>query len=123
MVRLRRECKLVWLAGWKDTLQPCRAIDVLAGLIAVAAVDASAGPDSHHVALLRAAFESERNLRPALLADRRLEQILRHIMRQPPALDLSRGGCHDQRENQGQCEHSHGRYSCKWGPQLQQGPC
>src|SRR5205823_241168 len=63
------------------------AVDVLARLVA-AAVDAAAGPDAHHVALADSPLDVQRDLRPGLLADDGLEEVLRNIVSQHPALHL-----------------------------------
>src|SRR5439155_1076940 len=82
---LRQRQRLAGPAG-RDAVG---AADVLARGVA-AAVDAAAGPDAHHVALADAALDLQRDLRPALLADGGLQQVLRDVVCQDAALDVGR---------------------------------
>src|SRR5262249_23116047 len=74
----------------RDRLDPSRAVDVLAGPVAVAAIDATAAPDPHYVPLADAALDLERDLGPPLGADRGFQEVLRQVVRQHPTLDLRR---------------------------------
>src|SRR4051812_28843166 len=81
--------------------------EVLARLIAIAAVDRAAGPDADDVAGTDATFNVERDLRPSLGTNRRLQEILRHIMCQYAAFNLGRTGdqCEAQEYAQTECPH------------------
>src|SRR5262249_19058833 len=85
------------------------AVDVLAGAIA-AAVDAAAGPDTHHVALANASLDRQTQLGPPLLAHNGLQQVLRDIVGEHPALHLGCvcGQIGHQRSEQGERSNPHG---------------
>jgi hypothetical protein len=63
---------------------------VIAWLVAVAAVDAAAGPDADGVVLAQAAFDVQREFRPGFGADGRFEDILGDVMSENAAFDFVR---------------------------------
>ena len=76
------------------------AVDVLARLVAVAAVDQAAGPHADGIAFEDAAFDGERDFGPVLRADDRFELVLRDVVRELAAFQLGgeRGTRHNERE-------------------------